>query len=279
MSRIQDVLAAGREARRPLVIPFLTAGFPRLDATVPLVEGLVAGGADMVEIGIPFSDPLADGPTIQRASQAALRNGMSLQGVLDAVQALRSRGRLERIPIVLMGYCNPMFRYGLDRFLDAALQVGVDGLIVPDLPPEEATEYRAGCVQRGLAAIFLLAPNASEQRMERVDATSTDFSYCVSITGVTGAREQVQERTVDFLRRVRAVVRKPFVVGFGVRNGSHVEALGPYADGVVVGSALIDRIDEARDATGAVTAAVADLREAAERVARRPTAPEQRGSS
>ncbi len=245
--RLARALASGRRDGRPLLIPFVTFGYPALNATVPLVTAIAAAGADIIEIGVPFSDPLADGPTIQRASERALANGASLARTLDAVRALRAQPSTRELPLVLMGYCNPILRYGLSSFLDDAIAAGVDGLIVPDLPPEEASEYREGCLQRGLAAVFLVAPNAPDDRIRLVDELSTHFSYCVSVTGVTGARGDVHERTVDFLRRVRRLAQKPFVVGFGIKAPAHVRALGPHADGVVVGSALLEVIDGAWD--------------------------------
>lgn len=263
MSRLERVL---RQARRPLVIPFVTAGFPELDSTLDIVTAIAAAGADVIEIGVPFSDPLADGPTIQRSSERALANGVTVAWVLDTVARLRALPATSAVPLILMGYCNPIFRYGLDRFLDDALSAGVDGLIVPDLPPEEAREYRQGCQQRGIAAVFLVAPNAPDERIVTVDRASTHFSYCVSITGVTGARADVQARTVAFLQRVRALAEKPFVVGFGVRGAEHVLALGPYADGVVVGSALIEILEQAADPAAAAAAKVAELRAAADQV-------------
>lgn len=264
MSRLQRVLSG---ARRPLVIPFVTAGFPELHSTLGIVTAIAEAGADMIELGVPFSDPLADGPTIQRSSERALANGVTVAWVFDTVAKLRAQPATAQVPLILMGYCNPMFHYGLERFLDDAFSAGVDGLIVPDLPPEEAREYRQGCAQRGIAAVFLVAPNAPDERIVTVDRASTHFSYCVTITGVTGARADIQARTVAFLQRVRALAKKPFVVGFGVRGAEHVLALGPYADGVVVGSALIEILAQAADPAAAAAAKVAQLRAAADQVA------------
>jgi len=274
--RITAAFAAGRKAGRPLVVPFITAGFPRAAATMPVVKALAAVGADMIEIGMPFSDPLADGPTIQRSSEVALRGGMTVRRTVDTVSALRDSG-LET-PLILMGYCNPLYAYGMDEFLGDAAAAGVDGLIVPDIPPDEAAEFLAGCANVGMSATFLVAPNAPDDRVRKVDAASTHFSYCVTVTGVTGARADVQERTVSFLQRVRALADKPFVAGFGIKRPEHVEALGPHADGVVVGSALIDAIEAAAgaDADNAVAACaaaavVAPLCEAARGLAHSPS--------
>ncbi len=241
--RINDAFAAGARAGRPLVIPFITAGYPNATSTVTLVRALGESGADMIEIGMPFSDPLADGPTIQRASETALRNGMTVAGVLDAVRELRGGG-LEK-PLILMGYCNPLYAYGLERFVRDAAVAGVDGLIIADVPPEEADELLHRCADEGVSVTFLVAPNAPDERIRKVDASSTHFSYCVTVTGVTGARSEVENRTLGFLERMRTLAAKPFVVGFGIKRPEHVAALGPHANGVVVGSALIDAIEAA----------------------------------
>jgi len=254
-------------AGRPLIIPFVTAGFPDQQSTPSVVEAMGNAGADLVEIGIPFSDPLADGPTIQRSSEVALKGGMSVAGVLEIVESARQLDGCRDLPIILMGYLNPLLAYGLERFLDDAKAAGVDGLIVPDVPPEEGGEYRAACVERRLSATFLVAPNAPDGRIRLVDQFSTHFSYCVSVTGVTGARSQVQERSLEFLRRVRALALKPFVVGFGIKEPAHVLELGPHADGVVVGSALIDALSQGGEPATKAAELIAPLRAAAEMVA------------
>ncbi len=261
MSRIENALRAS--TRRPLVMPFVTAGYPEIAATADLVRAMVGAGADMIEIGMPFSDPLADGPTIQAASEVALGNGMTIAGVLDIVRDLRAGPSLDAVPILLMGYCNPLFRYGLDRFALNAAAAGVDGLIVPDLPPEEAGEYREACAAAGLSTVFLMAPNTPDDRVRAVDAASTHFSYCVSVTGVTGARGSLAASTVEFLERVAGLAEKPFVVGFGVKSAEQVRVLGPHAAGIVVGSALIDAMRQSSDPTSAVAELVSELSEAA----------------
>jgi len=270
--RITAAFAAGREAGRPLVVPFITAGYPTVSATVPIVTALAGAGADMIEIGMPFSDPLADGPTIQRSSEIALRNGTTVRKTLASVGEIRASGTAT--PLILMGYCNPLYAYGMDSFLNDAVQAGVNGLIIADMPPDEANEFLAGCRSAGMSATFLVAPNAPDDRIRKVDAASTHFSYCVTVTGVTGARSDVARRTVEFLQRVRRLATKPFVVGFGIKKPGHVTALGPYADGVVMGSAIIDAIESAGgvdasddDAASAAAAFVAPLCEAARRLA------------
>jgi len=262
--RISSAFAAGREASQPLVVPFITAGYPTVTSTVPIVTALAASGADMIEIGMPFSDPLADGPTIQHASEVALRNGMTVGKTLEAVREIRASGT--DAALILMGYCNPVFAYGVDAFIKDATQVGVDGLIIADMPPDEAGEFLVSCRAVGLSLTFLVAPNAPDDRIRKVDGASTHFSYCVSVTGVTGARSAIESRTIEFLQRMRKLSTKPFVVGFGIKKPEHVMTLGPHADGVVVGSAIIDAIESVGgagavvvDAVNAVSALVAPL--------------------
>ncbi|MBU90855.1 MAG: tryptophan synthase subunit alpha [Acidobacteria bacterium] len=252
--RISSAFAAGREASQPLVVPFITAGYPTATSTVPIVTALAASGADMIEIGMPFSDPLADGPTIQHASEVALRNGMTVGKTLEAVREIRASGT--DAALILMGYCNPVFAYGVDAFIKDATQVGVDGLIIADMPPDEAGEFLVSCRAVGLSLTFLVAPNAPDDRIRKVDGASTHFSYCVSVTGVTGARSAIESRTIEFLQRMRKLSTKPFVVGFGIKKPEHVMTLGPHADGVVVGSAIIDAIESVGGAGAVVVDAV-----------------------
>jgi len=270
--RISSAFAAGREASRPLVVPFITAGYPTTTATVPIVTALAAAGSDMIEIGMPFSDPLADGPTIQHASEVALRNGMTVCKTLEAVREIRASGTDSAL--ILMGYCNPVYAYGIDAFIKDAVQVGVDGLIIADMPPDEAGEFLVRCSVTGLSLTFLVAPNAPDDRVRKVDGASTHFSYCVTVTGVTGARSAIESRTVEFLQRMRKLSTKPFVVGFGIKKPEHVITLGPHADGVVIGSAIIDAIESVggadavdADAASAVSTLVAPLCAAARQLA------------
>jgi len=242
VSRIAATFARTRAERRPAVMPFLTAGYPDLAATPALVEALVAGGADMVELGIPFSDPLADGVTIQRAGLTALEQGVTAGDCLEVVRELRSRG-LE-IPILLMGYYNPILAYGPEAFVADLAAAGGDGLIAVDLPPEESEELRGLCRAHGLDLIYLLAPTSGSERIAKVAALASGFLYCVSVAGVTGARTELPPGLSDFVREVRASTDLPLVVGFGISQREHIEAAAAMGlDGAVVGSAIINVIE------------------------------------
>jgi tryptophan synthase alpha chain len=245
----------GAEGRKAL-IPYITPEYPYREVTLPLLRGLDDAGADLIEVGMPYSDPLADGPTIQLSSDVALKNGATLARILEAVRAFRSD---RQTPIVLMGYVNPILRMGIDVFVRQAVSAGVDGVIVPDLPPEEATELLAASRTAGLAVVFLVAPTTNNERLRLVDALTTEFLYCVSVTGVTGARSTlgVNDGLDTFLRRVRASVRSRFVVGFGISTPEQVAAVWQHADGAVVGSALIRAMASASNPAEAVAKGVA----------------------
>ncbi|MBI3873302.1 MAG: tryptophan synthase subunit alpha [candidate division Zixibacteria bacterium] len=221
---------------RPPIIPFLTAGFPSPSVFREAALAAFESGAGALEIGMPFSDPLADGPAIQHSSHEALRRGITLAKVLEMTARLRQS---LPIPIFLMGYLNPMMRMTLDTFAKRAFAAGADGTIVPDCPLDEAGEWIGISRRRHLANVFLIAPTTPDERISRIDRLSTLFSYCVAVTGVTGVRAQVAADTQSYLRRVRRQTRKPFVVGFGISSPDHVRALLPYADGFAVGSALV----------------------------------------
>lgn len=243
--RIAKMLA--ERGGRPLILPYLTAGYPDASETLDLLLALEQGGADAIELGLPFSDPLADGPVIQVASQAALRAGMDHRRALNIVAAFRKRSAL---PLVLMGYVNPILAYGPDRFFTDAAAAGADGLILPDLPPEEAGPFHGRAVERGLAWIFLAAPTSSEDRLRQVDRLSTHFNYCVSVAGVTGERSELAAGLLAYLDRAARVMRKPFVVGFGISRADQVRRVAPPAAGVVVGSGLLRALGEETDAAG-----------------------------
>jgi len=241
MGRIEDCFRE-LQARGELgLIAYLTVGYPSVEATLRLVPAVLAGGAHMVELGVPFSDPLADGATIQRAVHAALAQGVRPSTCLEVVRELRRRG--VEAPLVLMTYFNPVLAMGVERFLDGAAQAGADGLIVVDLPWEEGEEVRRACRERGLALIPLVAPTTAEARLARMGREGQGFIYCVSVTGVTGARDELPLELPQLLRRVRAHSRLPIAVGFGISRRKHLEAVRPLAEAVVIGSAIIQRLE------------------------------------
>jgi tryptophan synthase alpha chain len=224
------------------LIAYLTVGYPDLESTLRLVPALAAGGAAMVELGVPFSDPLADGATIQRASHHALAQGVTVGVCLDVVSRLR-RGGLT-IPLVLMGYYNPILAYGVEEFVRDAADAGADGLIVVDLPPEEALPVQSACAGRGMNLIYLLAPTSSDERIALVAGRASGFVYCVSLAGVTGARRDLSPGLGEFLARVRRHTSLPLAVGFGISQVEHVQAVARLgAQAAVIGSAIIDLID------------------------------------
>ena len=236
--RIKEKFASIEKEGRPGLILFLTAGFPDREATLELVPELVEAGADAIELGIPFSDPLAEGPVIQESTFRALEQGITLEDCLGMVDQLREQ--VPDTPLILMGYYNPIYSYGLARFAEEAQRVGVDGIIVVDLPHEEAGPLAAQCAPRGIDIIPLLAPTSTDASIKAATAAATGFVYCISLTGVTGAREQVSERGFELLSRVRAHTSLPLAVGFGISRREHVKAIGrQQAQAAVVGSALI----------------------------------------
>jgi tryptophan synthase alpha chain len=240
--RIAERFARLREEGRTGLILYVTAGFPDIDATLELVPALADAGADLIELGVPFSDPLADGPTIQESSFHALRNGVTLEGCLGLVERLRKRD--QTTPIALFGYYNPVLRYGVEAFARRARESGVDGVIVPDLPPDEAGPLLDACRPHGVHLIPLLAPTSTDARMRLACQGASGFIYCVSLTGVTGARDRLPEGLFDFLARVRRHTELPLAVGFGVSKRDHVESIGSVAQAATVGSALIRVLQE-----------------------------------
>lgn len=221
---------------------FVTAGFPDPSATVDLVLELEASGADIIELGMPFSDPLADGPTIQYASKVALDKGVTLNAIFSMVSDIR---RHSDIPIVLMGYINPVFRYGIEAFFYKAKQCGVDGIILPDVPLDEFPEVSEWCRQTGIDPVYLVAPNTPDKRMQEIDQASSGFVYCVSVTGVTGSREsgEISRSVNSFIQRVRKnVTKNPVLIGFGICSHEDAMAISAQVSGFIVGSALIEVI-------------------------------------
>ena len=241
MSRIAETFAALRARRRTGLVAFLTVGYPSVEETLRLVPALIEGGADVIELGVPFSDPLAEGPTIQRSSHHALERGVTPAVCLDVVAGLRAQG--VEAPIVLMGYYNPLLSYGLEEFCRDAAAAGADGIIAVDLPPEESHPLRDACRQHGLDLVYLLAPTSTDARIELVAGLAAGFVYCVSVTGVTGAREELPAGLSAFVNRVRARTPLPVAVGFGISKPKHFRAVARIADAAVIGSAIIDEID------------------------------------
>ena len=239
--RVAD-LFRNRDKDSKVMSLFLTAGYPDLDATVDLILGFEKNGTDMVELGMPFSDPLADGPTIQYSSNKAIENGITMMGIFEMVREVRQHSE---IPIILMGYVNPVMRYGVEDFCKNASDAGVDGLIIPDLPVEESGILEDKARKYGLPIIYLVAPNTSDERMQLIDDKSEGFVYCVSVTGVTGARdgEEVSNSVNRFIERVKTnITKNPRMVGFGIKSHEDALTIARDMDGFIVGSALIETI-------------------------------------
>ena len=243
MSRITERFRTLNAEGQTGLITYLPVGYPTLAETPALVRAAIAGGASIVELGVPFSDPLADGVTIQRATNTALEQGTSMTDCIETVRELRAGG--VDTPLILMGYYNTYLSYGLDRFCAEASTAGADGLIAVDLPPEEADALLAAARLQGLDLVFFLAPTSTDDRMANVAAIASGFIYCVSLAGVTGARTALPEHLPDFLAQVRKHTPLPLAVGFGIAGKDHVAEVGRIAEAAVVGSALIDMIDRA----------------------------------
>jgi len=252
MGRLADGFAALRERGEGALVPFLTAGDPDLATTEALIPVLAEAGADAIELGVPFSDPIAEGPTIQRSSERALASGTTLHRILQLVKQVRPR---VDVPIVLMGYANPFFTMGEANFAALAAEVGVDAVIVPDLPPEEGTDFYDRLEAVGVDPVLLAAPTTTPERLARLAGRTRGFLYYVALTGVTGARARVSADLEAGVRRARELARVPVCVGFGISTPEQVAEIGRYADGVVVGSALIDRLAAEPDLAGRVAAA------------------------
>jgi tryptophan synthase alpha chain len=252
-TRIDDLFAGLRGAEsRPALVTFITAGDPDYETSLELLNALPAAGADMIEIGMPFSDPMADGPAIQASSQRALKAGMTLRKTLAMVRGFRETDAAT--PIVLMGYYNPIYSYGADAFVRDAVAAGVDGLIVVDVPPEEDKEICLPAIDAGLNFIRLATPTTDNKRLPAVLANTSGFVYYVSIAGITGTRAPDLERVRESVTRIKSHTALPVCVGFGVKTPEQVRAIGAYADGVVVGSALVNTIADSLDERGLATA-------------------------
>jgi tryptophan synthase alpha chain len=252
-NRIDIKLGATKAAGVTALAPFTTIGFPDVDTSAAIAAALLESGSDLLELGVPFSDPLAEGPTIQKTSLHALGQGVNVRICLDVVRRLRAQGI--DAPLLLMGYFNPFLRYGQEEFVRDAAGAGVDGLIVPDLPSEEAGPFRRLCRGHRLYLIPLLAPTSTDQRIAQACKQAEGFIYCVSLTGVTGARAELRGGVAELVGRIRRHTDLPVLVGFGVSTSQHVQEIGRFADGVIVGSALMDAIDRAPKGKAVQTAA------------------------
>ncbi len=241
MNRIAQRFQQLKQDGQVGLVCYVTVGYPDLASTPDLVRALVEGGADFIELGVPFSDPLADGATIQRASFQALENGVTLDHCFEVAREIRSQG--VEAPLIFMGYFNPFLQYGLNRLTADCYRAGVDGLIVPDLPTEESSELTGYCRERSMDLISMLAPTSTEERIARVCQIASGFIYCVSLAGVTGARAQLSPAVAPFLARVRRHTSLPLAVGFGISTRAHVEEVASMAEAAVVGSAVIETID------------------------------------
>jgi len=257
MSRIASVFTTLREQGRTALIPFVTAGDPRKDVTVPLMHTLVESGADIIELGVPFSDPMADGPVIQRASERALAHHTSLHDVLDMVREFRRSNAAT--PVVLMGYLNPIEVMGYAEFAQAAADAGVDGVLTVDIPPEEGGELLAALRDREIDPIYLLAPTSTPERIRRITASASGFVYYVSLKGVTGSSNLDVAAVSAKLAEIRATTDMPVGVGFGIKDAETARVMGAIADAVVVGSALVSRVEEHADDTARIRSSVGEI--------------------
>lgn len=256
-TRIAQRFAALRSSGEMGLVAYITAGDPTLAATEQFVLALAEAGADVIELGVPFSDPVADGPVIQRASERALRNGTTLSGVLSLVKALRAK---TDVPLVLFSYYNPVLQMGLEKFAEAAKNAGADGALITDITPEEAGEYRAAMASHGLDTVFLAAPTSTDERLALISKSTSGFLYLISRTGVTGTKDQLADELPALARRVRRFTELPIAIGFGISLPGHVSLLGGLADAAVVGSALVEEIERADSVDAAATALAARVK-------------------
>ncbi len=256
MTRISDRLALLRKQTRTALVPFITGGDPNVDVTVPALHALVRGGADILEIGIPFSDPEADGPVIQAASERALANRVRLVDVLDIVARFRREDATT--PVILMGYLNSVLRMGFAAFAERAGAVGVDGLIMVNLPPEEAGELKRALEGRNMDLIFLIAPTTTDERIALIGRMSSGFIYYVSLKGTTGANHIAIDSVAENVARIRQRSELPLLVGFGIKDGATAKAVADHADGVVIGAALVNCMGEMADSPDDIPEALYD---------------------
>jgi len=260
VNRIDAFFDKNRPIKRKALVAYLTVGYPNIDATLEIAIALVDSGCDIIEMGIPFSDPLADGATIQRASQRALEAGITPGKCLEVAAKLRKR---VDIPLLFMGYYNPMLHYGFDKFCIASHKAGIDGFIVPDLPPDEGSEAEAIMKKHGLDLVYLVAPTSSSQeRLKFIADRAQGFIYVVSLKGVTGARSTMSTDLEDFISRIRKITDKPLCVGFGISTPEQAQRAAGLADGVIIGSRILDIIEKSKRPAADVKVFIADVRSA-----------------
>lgn len=254
LEHINETFAALRRSGRAALMPYFTLGYPTPAASLDVIEAISRSGADLIELGVPFSDPLADGPTIQHSTQIALEQGMTARRCLELVAQVRARGITQ--PLMLMGYINPLLAYGVERYAKDACAAGADGLIIPDLPLEEAADVEAACQKHGLALVYLVSPASTPERIAALAEHTSGFLYLVSLTGVTGERERLSSGLADFVSRVRAVARTPLAVGFGISTPEQARVVAELVDGVIIGSALVKTAGGSHDPAAAAAAYV-----------------------
>jgi len=263
LARISDAFEKSRSRGTSALIPYFTLGYPDEVTSVEIIQEIARCGADLIELGVPFSDPLADGPTIQHSTQTALEHGITLHRCLELTDELRARGVNQ--PFLLMGYINPILSYGVGRFVEDSASSGVDGLIVPDLPPEEAGELETACCKANLALVYLLAPNSTEERIRLIAERSRGFIYLVSVNGVTGARSVLPMNLAEFVQRVRVFTNKPLAVGFGISTPAQASQVSRLADGIIIGSALIAAIEKGGTPARSAAGFISEIRAALEK--------------
>lgn len=246
LDAVRAMFARTESENRAAFLPYYTVGYPTYDESLDAIQAMADVGADGFEIGIPFSDPLADGPTLQAAAQAALENGVTVRKALEGVQTLRERGVTQ--PMFMFSYLNPLIAYGTEQFVRDAKAAGADGLIIPDLPPEEAHLFAGACEAENMALIFFLAPTSNDRRIEVASAAARGFLYVVSVTGITGARTELPADLTDFIARVREKTDKPLVLGFGISTPEQAQRMNGLVNGFIVGSALVRAADNGVDA-------------------------------
>lgn len=255
-NRITELLA---NTKKPVLSVFYTAGFPKLNDTEAIAVALEAAGADLIEIGIPFSDPVADGPTIQASNKQALDNGMTVELLLKQVAAIRNKIKL---PIILMGYLNPVMQYGFDRFFQDAAKAGVDGLILPDLPLDEYLQYETLTASLNLSVSFLISPTTSEARIRKIDSLSSGFIYAVSASSTTGAKAEFNHEQLEYFKRLESYhLKNPFLIGFGISNYTTYSQACAYAAGAIVGSSFIQQLSASKDLDADIRKFVVSLTE------------------